>query len=150
MTDKRYTKVEEEVIQILDRMEHEQPFSQKPRLTVLPPASTRRRKTLLRRPDLRRRPSWAWLATSFTVAGLAYLMRDTSSTVALFLAILSAGIFFGPLFSKSSASLPVEPGAPTTKTWRGKDITFSSPPQDDVSHKARRWLSDRRRGPRNF
>jgi len=91
-----------------------------------------------------------WLAISFAVALIAYFARDLSSTLALLLAIVSASLFFGPLFSKGNPTPTMGPGRPTTKTWRGKDITIDSPARDNPAERARRWLDDRRGGSRRF
>lgn len=148
MPDKRYTKVEEEIIQILDRLESEEPAA-RPQLRIVPSRPKRSRTARFRRPTFTSRPAWFWLALSFALAAAAYFARDVSSTIALLFAIASAAVFFGPLFSRGPAVTPTI-GSSTTKTWRGKDITLPPSGRGNTGDRARRWLDDRRGGPRKF
>lgn len=88
MPDKRYTKVEEEVIQILDRLESEKPSPTRPNLRLVEPVRQRKRK--INRPSFK--PSlrlsrlsrltagkpWIWIASAIGLAFVAILVRDTS------------------------------------------------------------------------
>jgi hypothetical protein len=149
MPDKRYSKVEEEIIQILDRLEREEPSPSRPQLRVVSSRPKRPRRYRIRRPRLDARPAWFWLVASFALAAGAYFLRDLSSTVAMMLAIASICAFFAPLFSRSPGGTPPA-GPSTTKTWRGKDITFEAHSGDGATERARRWLDQRRGGPRRF
>lgn len=149
MPDKRYSKVEEEIIQILDRLESEEPSPSRPHLRVVSARPNRPRRPKVPRVRFDTRPAWFWLATSFALAAAAYLVRDLSHTVALLLAIASACAFFAPLFSRGPGGMPPA-GPTTTKTWRGKDVTFEPRHGEGAGDRARRWLDDRRGGPRRF
>jgi len=147
MPDKRYTKVEEEIIQILDRLESEEPAPTRPQLRIVSSHPSRARRFTPPRVRLSTRPAWFWLACSFGLAAAAYFSRDISSTLALLLAIASICAFFAPLFTRGGAAA-IPTGPTTTKTWRGKDITFGPPQREGAASRTRRWLDDRRRGPR--
>jgi hypothetical protein len=152
MPEKRYTKVEEEIIQILDRLEHEEPAPMRPNLRLVssrPKQRPRRRISLPRLPSRSSRPAWTWLVLSFALALAAYLLRDTAQTVTVLLAIASIIAFSWPLIARLRAGSPTS-GPPSTKTWRGKDITFGPPPDESAAKRARRWLDERRGGPRGF
>jgi hypothetical protein len=145
MPDKRYTKLEEEVLEILDRLEHEAPAPSRPNLRLVSSqAPKRRRRPSISRPkfQLRTAPPWIWLASAFGLAILAILVRDTTATGALVIAVLSLVCFFAPLFVRRSSSAPWE-GPPGTKTWRGRDITLG-PSGDTPVDRTRRWLDSRR------
>jgi hypothetical protein len=152
MPDKRYTKVEEEIIQILDRLESEEPAPTRPPLRIVSPRPKRSRRfqsVHVPRPKFDTRPAWFWLAASFTLAAAAYFVRDFSSTLAMLLAIASICAFFAPLFSRGPGVTPA-PGPPATKRWRGKDISFDTSSHEGRGDRARRWLHDRRGGPRRL
>lgn len=125
MAKKRYTKVEEEVIQILNEADKE-PLWQKLRHA--------------RRPNRPRRPSgpnfrpshldtdWVPLAAAFLIALVAILVGGNSRTIATILAIISIIVFFSPIFrSRGRASLTMS----GSQTWRGRDITSGFPPPRD-------------------
>lgn len=149
MPDKRYTKVEEEIIQILDRLESEEPAPSRPHLRVVSSRPKRPRRLQTHRPRFDSRPAWFWLVLSFALAVAAYFVRDISNTLVLLLAIASICAFFAPLFSRSPGGMPPA-GPATTKTWRGKDITFEPQTREGAGDRARRWLDDRRNGPKRF
>ena len=101
MPDKRYTKVEEEVMQILDRLESEKPAPARPNLRLVESRSASKRR--FRRPKLQisQRLSgkpWMWIAIALGLAVAAVMLRDVSSNLALLVAILSICAFFAPLF----------------------------------------------------
>jgi hypothetical protein len=150
--EKRYSKVEEEIIQILDRLEHEEPAGVRPTLRLVPSRPARRARWKPGRSRITRPgtlPSWTWIALAFALALGAYLLQDVSRTLTLLLAIGSMLAFVWPLLARFRGGPPSGP-ASTTKTWRGKDITFSPPPGQSSAERARRWLDDRRGGPRRF
>ena len=156
MPDKRYTKVEEEVIQILDRLESEKPSRSRPQ-----PSSDRRwpsRKTswTARRsfkPSLNLsrvtagRP-WIWLASAFVLAFVAILVRDTSENLALALALGSIIAFIAPIFvGRRGGGAGNGPGG-DIKQWRGRDISFDDPDGPSPADRISRWIQERRgRGP---
>lgn len=125
MAKKRYTKIEEQVIQILNEADKE-PFWKKLRR--------------VRRPNRPRRPGgpnrtsthfdsdWVPFAAAFLLALAAILVGGNSRTIATVLAIISIIVFFSPIFrSRGRASLPT----PGSQSWRGRDSGFNFPPERD-------------------
>ncbi|HEX5163909.1 MAG TPA: hypothetical protein VFV93_00830 [Thermomicrobiales bacterium] len=155
MPEKRYTKVEEEVIQILDRLESEKPSGSRPNLRLVESPRSRKQpsrwKSIKPSFNLSRvvagRP-WIWIAASIGLAFVALLVRDTSENLALALALASIVAFFAPIFvnrrgsgSYGSSSSPGE-----VKQWRGRDISFDPPDGPSPAERLSRWFQDRRRG----
>jgi hypothetical protein len=158
MTEKRYTKVEEEVIQILDRLEGEKPSpSGRPNLRLVDSPRARKQPSRLKsiKPsfNLSRITSgkpWIWIAAAIVLAFVALLVRDTSDNLALALALASVVAFFAPLFvnRRGTSGGPTGPSG-EVKTWRGRDISFDPPGGPSPGERVSRWLQDRkRRGPR--
>lgn len=119
MAKKRYTRLEKEVLQILNEVDPEPP---KPRFQFL------RRK---RSPKLPTEPSsrgtggsWLWFAGSLGLALVAILVKDWSGTLALILAIVSILVFFSPIVMGFGNP---RPSGPNVQRWRGKDIEFPPP-----------------------
>lgn len=125
MAKKRYTKIEEEVIQILNEADKE-PFWHKLRR--------------IRRPNRPRRPGgpgrrpahfdsdWVPFAAAFVIALAAILIGGNSRTIATLLAIISIIVFFSPIFrSRGRASLP----SAGSQSWRGGNSGFNFPPARD-------------------
>jgi hypothetical protein len=159
MPDKRYTKVEEEVIQILDRLESEKPStSTRPNLRLVESPRPRKQPSRLKsvRPSfnlwrmITGKP-WIWIAAAIGLAFAALVVRDTSDNLALALALASIIAFFAPLFVNrrgSSGRGSTGPGG-EIKTWRGRDISFDPPGGPSPSERVSRWIQDRKhRGPR--
>lgn len=155
MPDKRYTKVEEEVIQILDRLESEKPAPSRPNLRLVEPGRPAKRPARRRfiKPSLRLsrlnsgRP-WIWIASALGLAFVAILVRDTSENLALALALASIVAFFAPIFVNRRGGGAGDPGG-EVKQWRGRDISFEPPSGPSPAERLNRWLQDRRRqGPR--
>jgi len=156
MPEKRYSKVEEEVIQILDRLESEKPAPTRPNLRLV--ETGRSRKQPSRRPRLKRSMSlsaisagrpWIWIAGAIGFAFLAILVRDTSQNLAFALALASVAAFFAPIFVTRRPSGPAGPGA-EVKQWRGRDIVVEPPSGPSPAERVSRWLQDRRRGGPRF
>jgi hypothetical protein len=146
MPDKRYSKVEEEVLEILDRLEDERPVTRGRHLRVVPPPATRRPRTLPARiPRRRSRPVWFWLALSLGLAFMAVFVSDTAPDLVVYvLAIGSIMAFFAPLFTNRGPR-PSSVGPTGTKTWRGRDIALGD--SDNLGDRAQRWLDYRRGRP---
>jgi hypothetical protein len=154
MPDKKYTKVEEEIMEILDRIEDERPASPRGpshlRLVSSRPAKTKRRFSLgMPKLSLTALPLWWSLAVSFGLAMAALIVRDSSETLALGLAILSALAFLSPfVFRRPGGGVGNSGGSPfggtVTKEWRGRDITLGPTPGPSASDRAKRWLDERR------
>jgi hypothetical protein len=153
MPEKRYTKVEEEIIQILDRLEHEEPAGIRPNLRLVSSRPARRQRRRFRLPVSlpTSLPTWFWLALALGLALVAYLTQGISQPLTLLLAVGSMLAFIWPLIARLRSGAPGGIGPqPTTKTWRGKDITLGGPTGGSSADRARRWLDDKRGGPRRF
>lgn len=157
MPEKRYTKVEEEVIQILDRLESEKPSS-RPTLRLIDGGrtATRNRRRRPMRPPFNLasvtagRP-WIWIAAAFTFAFVAILARDTSENLALALALASIIAFIAPIFVNRRGGRDDHAAGPggDVKLWRGRDVSFDPPSGPSLTDRVSRWLQDRRgQGPR--
>jgi hypothetical protein len=157
--NKKYSRVEEEVMEILDRLEDERPApGRRPshlRLVSSRPAKPRRRFTIPKLPSLRLSalPLWWTLAASFGLAMIALFVRDTSQTLGMVLVILAVLLFLSPfVFRRGGSSIPggsgPSIGGSVTKEWRGRDITLGPTPGPSAGERAKRWLDDRRGRPR--
>lgn len=134
MAKKRYTKVEEEIIQILNEADREPAW--------------RRLRPRIRRPRRGPRPprrfkldaTWLWYGGSFGLALLAVIVAGWSATLALILAILSIVAFLSPIvlqYTRPRAGPPVH-------QWRGRDIDL--PPRragliGEVRYRLWQWLN---------
>lgn len=147
--DKPYSKVEREVLEILDQLEEQQPKERPGNVVDFRTRKRQRRWRLptLRRPrlDIRAVTPLRMLLLTVVLAVLAFVVRDFSSTLALVLAIGSITAFLSLFFIGRSGPRPGgPPRAPQTKRWRGQDIEVG-PPSRGSSEK--RWPPFRR-GPR--
>jgi hypothetical protein len=145
MPDKRYTKVEEEIIQILDKMDDGPAPRPRPNLRLVKPTQARRRFNLgsFSFGAISRRFPLAFMVVAFVLAILAISLRDSSSTAATILAVLAGISFFAPILlgrQAASGSSPIE-----GKTWRGRDMIVTPPPGVSPVDRARRWLERRQR-----
>lgn len=112
MAKKRYTKVEEEILQILDEADRE-PAWRRLR-NVRGPRRGPRRPRLPGGID----GTWVWYGASFGLALLAVILSGWSQTLALLLAILSILAFLSPIvLQRRSGAL-----GPEVRRWRGRDI----------------------------
>lgn len=141
MSDKRYTKVEEEIIQILDKLEKEEPAPTRPNLRVVHsrPPKPPRRSLRPRLPFTVLPPAGITLALVFGFAILALFLPSPFQLIATLLAIGALILFFSRRGQQSEWS-----GPSGTKTWRGQDISFGPSSRDSASDRAKRWLDDRR------
>ena len=141
MSDKRYTKVEEEIIQILDKLEKEEPAPTRPNLRLVHsrPPKPPRRSLRQRLPQTRVPSGGLTLALVFVFAILALLLPSPFQLVATLLTIAALVVFFTRRGQPSEWS-----GPGGTKTWRGQDISFGPSSRDSAGDRARRWLDDRR------
>lgn len=151
-SDKQYSKVEREVIEILDQLDLDGPKERpanvidfrsrrsKPRIQEFSKLRSKLRRPRIDIPAVTPLRMFLFMAA---LAVLAYALRSYSSTIALLLAIASI-VCLMSLFVIGGASRPSgTPRPPQTKRWRGQDIEIgqpNSPPQ-------RRWPPFRR-GPR--
>lgn len=119
MAKKRYTRLEKEVLQILNEVDPEPP---KPRFQFL-----RRRRSPKLPTGPRSTPkggSLLWFAAIIGLALGAILVKDWSETLAVILAIITILVFFSPIVMGFGNSGPT---APSVQRWRGKDIEFPPP-----------------------
>lgn len=112
MAKKRYTKAEEEIIQILNEADHEPVW----RRVRLPRGSQRRGPRPPR--EFRFDTTWLWFGASFGLALVAILIAGWSQTLAILLAILSILAFLSPIVVSRRPSH----AAPEIRRWRGRDI----------------------------
>lgn len=154
MPDKKYTKVEEEIMEILDRIEDERPAPPRGqshlRLVSSRPAKPKRRLSLgMPKLRLSALPLWWSLAASFGLAIAALVVRDTSETAAIILVVVSALVFLSPFVFRrpgggAGGAGGTGFGGSVTKEWRGRDITLGPTPGPSSSERAKRWLDERR------
>lgn len=128
MAKKRYTKLEEEIIQILDAKEHE-PAWRKFSLRRFRPRLPRGRPRL---PVSNDRPGKAngliWLGATFGLALAAIMVSGYSHALALILALVCIIVFLSPIV----LSRRTDPIYRSSRQWRGRDVEFP-PPRDGLS-----------------
>jgi hypothetical protein len=146
MPDKRYTKVEEEVIEILDRLEHEAPAPVRPNLRLVSSRPRRRRRWDDLRSRLRARAprvSGVWIAVAVVIGlfALTWAPIDLPGGVAMLLIFAIIGVFLWGML-RGGSSRPSGGGfaPPGTKTWRGRDITFGPDPGAAPAERIARWF----------
>lgn len=140
MPDKKYTKVEEEIIQILDRMEHDAPKSRQPHLRLVHSARATPKPRRFKLPKVQTLTPGVTLALVFAFAFVALM---TNGTVQIVATVLSIGLFV-LLFARrnrAGAATPMQ----GSKTWRGRDITLSPGGGDSIADRVRDWLQRVRR-----
>lgn len=114
MAKRRYTRVEEEIIQILEEKDREPGWRRmRPRLPRRP------RVRLPRLAGHRRLGGFAWLIVTFGLALAAVLLAGTSHLLAGLLAIASIIVFLSPIVTARRGGTP---GPPPIQRWRGRDI----------------------------
>jgi len=158
MPEKRYTKVEEEVIQILDKLESEKPAPSCPNLRLVEGGRHVKRKSprrslkpSFRLSNLTSGKPWIWIASAIGLAFAAVIVRDTSENLALALALASLIAFFAPIFvnrrkpGADGTGIPDDFGG-EVKQWRGRDISFDQSSGPSAGDRLSRWFQDRRRG----
>jgi hypothetical protein len=128
MAKKRYTKLEEEIIQILDAKEQE-PAWRKVSLRRFRPRLPRRQP---RRPGPDDHPGKAsgliWLGASFGLALIAIMVASYSHALALVLALICILVFLSPIV----LSRRTDPIYRSSRQWRGRDYDFP-PPREGLS-----------------
>lgn len=159
MTDKRYSKVEEEIIQILDQMDDdpkpEQPanlvqFRPRPRPKREVPGKSQIRQVqqagILQR--VRRYSAGSWVGVGIVAAIMAWQLSRFVNALALIAMVISIGAFMAALYTRKSGSVAGIPSSSsTTKRWRGRDIDLSQPRSTGGSLRKPNWRG-RFRGPR--
>lgn len=158
MSDKRYSKVEEEIIQILDQMDREPPPA--PPTNLVPfrprpkPASRRintdRLKSMATNPlaRVRRYSAGSWVGVGVVVALLAWQLSRFSGTLATIAMVVSVLAFLAALYTRrGGGAVGIPPAASTTKRWRGRDIDFDNSRRSSVADRTRNW-GRKRKDPR--
>jgi hypothetical protein len=143
MPDKKYSRVEEEILQILDRMDDESPPSGRPNLRLVHSRPIHKRRFTFRKPQLALPSAGVTLAL---VVAVAFAARMTSGTLQLIATLLTVAALV-MLFIPRKRSTTMWTGSAGTKRWRGRDISFSPDTGDSPADRARRWI-DHRRGNR--
>ncbi len=141
MPDKKYTRVEEEIIQILDRMENDAPKTRQPHLRLVHSTRSTPRRRRLSMPRL---PALTPGITLALVFGFAFVALMTSGVVQIVATVLSLGCFvllFVRRGRAGSASTPMH----GSKTWRGRDISLTPGNDAPVGDRVRDWLRRVRR-----
>lgn len=141
MPDRKYTKVEEEIIQILDRMEDDAPKQGRPHLRLVHSARTAPAR---RTPRMPRLPSLSPGLTLGLVFAFAFVALMTSGIVQIVATVLSIGCFV-LLFVRRNRAAPASTPLHGSKTWRGRDIVLSPDNGASLGGRVRDWLSRVRR-----
>lgn len=128
MTKKRYTRLEEEILQILDEKDQDPPpgrlrgwMSRRPSMPRPPRPGTRTGPRLVSTSSSGRRfdqTSLAWLGGTFGLALAAILVGSWSQTLGIILAIGCIAYFLSPLVRNRAGGPPPR----NVQTWRGRDI----------------------------
>jgi hypothetical protein len=143
MPDKKYSKVEEEILQILDRMDSDSAPSSRPNLRLVHSRPTRKRRFTLPKPRLAL-PSPG--VTLGLVVAFAFIALMTSGILQLIATLLTVAALVA-LFIPRKRSTTMWTGSAGTKRWRGRDISFHPDDGESPADRARRWI-DQRRGHR--
>jgi hypothetical protein len=158
MTDKRYSKFEEEIIQILDQMDRESPPAPPANLVTFRPRTkpsqrqiyTDRLKASGASPltRVRRYSSGSWVGVGVVAALFAWQLSRFSGALAMVAVVLSILAFVAALYTRrGGGAIGLPPSAPTTKRWRGRDIDFDSSRRSSVADRTRNW-GRKRKDPR--
>ena len=156
MTDKRYSKIEEEIIQILDQMEDE-PRNDPPANLVQFRPRQKAKRELPKPPQLknvgvlqrvRRYSAGSWVGVGVVAALLAWQLSRFVSILAVIAMGVSICAFLAALYTRKTGSVAGIPSASaTSKRWRGQDIDLTPRRSTAGSLRNRKW-SDRFRRPR--
>lgn len=156
MTDKRYSKIEEEIIQILDQME-EEPRSEQPANLVQFRPRQKPKRQLPKAPQLknvgvlqrvRRYSAGSWVGVGIVAALVAWQLSRFVSFLALIAMVVSICAFMAALYTRQAGSVAGIPSSSaTTKRWRGQDIDLTPRRSTGSTLRNRKW-SDRFRRPR--
>lgn len=126
-SDGKYSKVEREILEILDDMEDKAPSRRPP--NVVDFKRPRRRVPRIRMPDLselRYALTPAKLMLTMLVAILGAVFLQSVPFLSPILVVVAIAAFAGVFFAKSRPTTPRSIGKnPSTKRWRGRDIDLS-------------------------
>ncbi|HMM42768.1 MAG TPA: hypothetical protein PKA95_12775 [Thermomicrobiales bacterium] len=141
MPDKKYTKVEEEIIQILDRMENEPPKTRQPHLRLVHSSRSAPRRRRFSMPSL---PALSPGITLALVFGFAFVALMTSGLIQIVATILSLGCFV-LLLARRGRTGGGGSSIQGSKTWRGRDISLSPDDGEPIGDRIRDWIRRVRR-----
>lgn len=156
MTDKRYSKVEEEIIQILNQMDDEARPEPPTNLVPFRPRPKPKRFDVSRlRPGtpgilqrVRRYSAGSWVGVGIVAALLAWQTAGLFRPLAIVAMFISLAAFMAALYTRKAGSVSGMPSSSTTtKRWRGRDIDLSEPRSMSSFARDRNWIK-RFRGPR--
>jgi hypothetical protein len=148
-SDKRYSRVEQEVIDLLEEIEERGQEPARPSNIVdfrVPRTSTPKRRILgsFSR-ELRRVTAGRLLLLTGILAVLAWYVSRYSATLTTILALACIGCFFGLFFLRPSGGPPsVGSSGSTVKRWRGRDIEIEPPSMGGGGRKPWRFGKNRR------
>lgn len=158
MTDKPYSKVEEEIIQILDQMEDDPAADPPSNLVAFRPRPKPRRE-LPAPPNLnnlgvlqrvRRYSAGSWVGIGLVAAFVAWQSSRFIPMLGMIAMLVSIGAFMAALYTWRTGSTPGIAGtSATTKRWRGRDIDLAQPSRESGLNRGKRWGKRRFRGPRS-
>jgi len=140
MPDKKYTKVEEEIIQILDRMGDDPAPPRQPNLRLVHSKKPRRSV-----PTLPRVPR---ISPTIILAGVflfAFIALMTSGIVQIVAAALAIICFVAMLLGRGKSSRSGSTPNFGPQTWRGRDITLSPDHSTPIGDRISGWLRRIRR-----
>lgn len=148
MTDKRYSKVEEEIIQILNQMEDEPQQEKpsnvvnfrprpKPKREIQMPQQVKNAGILQR---VRKYSAGSWVGVGIVAALVAWQLGRFVPLLGMIGMIATIGAFLAALYTWRVGSVPGVPSAPGgTKRWRGRDIDLSPPRSSPGNLRNRKW-----------
>lgn len=156
MSDKRYSKVEEEIIQILNQMDDE-PAREPPSNVVQFRSRPKPKRELPGKPQLqsssvlqraRKYSAGSWVGVGIVAAIVAWQLARFVPALGLFGMVVSLGAFLAALFVWRAGSVPGIPQASGgTKRWRGRDIDLTPQKPPSSGPRSRKW-GNRFRGPK--
>jgi hypothetical protein len=155
MTDKRYSKIEEEIIEILGQMDDTPAPEQPNNLVQFRPRPKPKRPTPPRPklPDtgllqkVRRYSSGSWVGVGIVAAIVAWQLGRFLPILGLVGMVVAIGAFLAAFYTRQKGSVAGLPSSsPTSKRWRGRDIDLPPP----GSRKRRpTWWNSLFKGPRS-
>lgn len=143
MTDKRYSKVEQEVIDILNEMEDDPRSDPPSNLVQFRPRPKPRRnllpKSLPAKPGIfdkvRQYSAGSWLGVGIFALILTWGFSRFSPIITVIGLLLAGAAFLAALYVRRSGTGPRGIGPTSgTKRWRGQDIEFTTPKPTQNKH----------------
>lgn len=157
MSDKRYSKVEEEIIQILNQMDEAPaneppsnvvPFRTRPKPKRELPGKARVQQIGILQ-WVRRYSAGSWVGVGIVAALVAWQLGRFVPVLGMLGFAASIAAFLAALYTWRAGSVPGIPQAPGgPKRWRGRDIDLTPQRPTPGSLRARKW-GGRFRGPKS-